>query len=150
MTGSGKALETHLSQAVEGHLNQALQAQSSHTLEAHSSQAFESASKFSSLSKYPTYSCILPFSYVRISYMYVPSSFVKKMNAASGSIKVKLQCRGKEWDAVVNTYGITTKINIGWSKFARDNSLQIGDVCVFELIKQKDAVIRVTVFKCIN
>lgn len=81
---------------------------------------------------------------------HVPSSFVKQMNSASSSIKVKLQCRGKEWDAVISTYGITTKINNGWSVFAKENSLQIGDVCVLELINRKAALIRVTIFKCNN
>lgn len=81
---------------------------------------------------------------------YVPSTFVKQMKTKERAIKVKLQCRGKEWDAVVSTYGTSSKINNGWSTFAWENSLRIGDACVVELINRKDALIRVTIFKCTN
>lgn len=72
------------------------------------------------------------------------------MNATSTANKVKLHCRGKEWDAVLSIYGTASKLNRGWTKFVRENSLQIGDACVLELIKKKDARIRVTIFKCTN
>lgn len=79
---------------------------------------------------------------------YVPSTFVKHMNAKADAIKVKLQCWDKEWDALVSTYGMVLLINIGWSTFTKENSLQIGDACVLELINREDALIRVTICKC--
>lgn len=72
------------------------------------------------------------------------------MNAREGANKVTLQCRGKEWDVVINIPGTTAKINKGWALFAEQNALHIGDACVFELINRKDALIRVTIFKCSN
>ncbi|KAK1373360.1 hypothetical protein POM88_029553 [Heracleum sosnowskyi] len=147
---SRQAVEAQSSKAVEGQSSQTLEAPSSYALETHSNRTIESAYKYSSLSKYPSYPCLMSSSYIRKSYLYVPSTFVKQMNAKAGGIKVKLQCWGKEWDAVVSTYGTVSVINNGWSTFTKKNSLQIGDCCVFELINRKDALIRVTIFKRTN
>ena len=81
---------------------------------------------------------------------YVPSTFVKQVNEAAGSVKVKLQCRGKEWDALLSTYETLWWMHNGWSTFVEENSLQIGDACVLELIDREAALIKVTVFKCTN
>ena len=35
----------------------------------------------------------------------------------------------------------------GWSAFANENNLRVGDVCVFELIKRDDVVLKVSVFR---
>jgi hypothetical protein len=35
----------------------------------------------------------------------------------------------------------------GWNQFWEENKLKGGDVCVFELIKTKDAVLHVHIFR---
>ncbi|KAK7846120.1 b3 domain-containing transcription factor vrn1, partial [Quercus suber] len=39
------------------------------------------------------------------------------------------------------------QLSAGWFAFARDNGLQIGDVCVFELIKSDKVVLKVFIFR---
>lgn len=79
---------------------------------------------------------------------HVPTSFVKEMNTTEGGNKVKLQCRGREWDAEIDIHGISAKISNGWPSFAEQNILHFGDVCVLELMNRKDGLIRVTIFRC--
>ena len=85
---------------------------------------------------------------------HVPAAFVKQMNVSLGANKVKLECRGKEWDAFLHTYRFPhrdeSRIVSGWSAFVEENSLQIGDACVLELIDREAAVVRVTIFECTN
>lgn len=38
------------------------------------------------------------------------------------------------------------RLTEGWCKFAKENNLLEGDVCIFELIPTKDTVVKVTVF----
>ena len=37
--------------------------------------------------------------------------------------------------------------SVGWSSFAKENNLQVGDTCVFELIKRDDVVLKVSIFR---
>ncbi|KAL1811661.1 hypothetical protein ACET3Z_021726 [Daucus carota] len=133
---------------------QASKKRSSHALEAQSRKAIKAANRFSSLSKYPSSPYVMRHTYLRARYLHVPAAFVKQMNVSLGANKVKLQCRGKEWDAFLHTYGFPhrdeSRIVSGWSAFVEENSLQIGDACVLELIDREAAVIRVTIFECTN
>lgn len=72
------------------------------------------------------------------------------MSTTEGANKVKLQCRGKEWNAVIKFHGTSAKITKGWASFVEQKALHIGDACAFELISREDALIRVTIFKCTN
>ena len=36
----------------------------------------------------------------------------------------------------------------GWSTFANENNLRVGDVCVFEPIKSDDVVLKVSILGC--
>lgn len=57
------------------------------------------------------------------------------MGKKSWSVKVRYSTH--------NAYVLSS----GWSSFARENSLHPGDVCVYELIKANDIVLKVTIFK---
>uniref|UniRef100_A0ACD5W9Q6 Uncharacterized protein n=1 Tax=Avena sativa TaxID=4498 RepID=A0ACD5W9Q6_AVESA len=49
-----------------------------------------------------------------------------------------LQCHGKVWETkMVHRNGKRWFLSGGWSKFARDNRLRIGDICLFELRTNK-------------
>lgn len=39
------------------------------------------------------------------------------------------------------------KFTSDWGKFASDNGLQLGDVCVFELIKPSANMLKVVIFR---
>ena len=49
---------------------------------------------------------------------------------------VVLRCMGKIWETNMVTHctvnGKRWYLSGGWSKFARDNHLRIGDICLFE------------------
>ncbi|XP_057736982.1 B3 domain-containing protein LOC_Os12g40080-like [Arachis stenosperma] len=53
---------------------------------------------------------------------------------------VKLQFRKELWPATIiyNPSSKNSFISAGWSSFARASKLEVGDVCVFELINGKD------------
>ena len=42
------------------------------------------------------------------------------------------------------------KLSAGWSAFATENSLQVGDACVFEPIMRDDVVLKVYIFRCLD
>ena len=41
-------------------------------------------------------------------------------------------------------------IGRGWNVFSRENSLEEGDVCVFELIKRKPVVLNVSILRVVD
>ncbi|KAF4363363.1 hypothetical protein G4B88_002110 [Cannabis sativa] len=43
--------------------------------------------------------------------------------------------------------GLEHRFSSGWAAFARDNSLQKSDVCIFELINKNQPKIKVTIFR---
>lgn len=55
---------------------------------------------------------------------------------------------GKQWDIrCVSETNTSFRIGKGCSEFFRDISLKEGDVCLFELIKRKDVVLKVSVLR---
>ena len=46
--------------------------------------------------------------------------------------------------------GSSCVVFASWSAFARENTLQVGDVCVFELIMRDDVVLKVHIFRCLD
>ena len=63
---------------------------------------------------------------------------------------VKLQTsNGKQWPAkciLRDRASSAMNIGRGWTVFSRDNNLEEGDVCVFELIKKQPVVLKVSIF----
>ncbi|KAL6890222.1 hypothetical protein ACP4OV_008985 [Aristida adscensionis] len=54
---------------------------------------------------------------------------------------VVLQCRNKRWETqMVIHNGRRWFLNGGWTKFARDNGLRVGDFCLFELKKNESKI----------
>ncbi|XP_052288120.1 B3 domain-containing transcription factor VRN1-like isoform X2 [Citrus sinensis] len=80
----------------------------------------------------------------RYSYMYVPSKFSKK-HLIRGTRSIKLQdSDGKEWPAQL-TWSSGCGIKGGWPAFSKYKNLKQGHVCVFELIKAKDILLKVSI-----
>ncbi|CDP17941.1 unnamed protein product [Coffea canephora] len=54
---------------------------------------------------------------------------------------------GNKWTVgVIVRYGRVISLSKGWCYFCRDHKLCSGDVCVFEVIKSRPVVIKVTIF----
>ncbi|KAG6725039.1 hypothetical protein I3842_02G013200 [Carya illinoinensis] len=62
---------------------------------------------------------------------------------------VMLLVGGKSWLVKFRSYPHSSSVAFtrGWSTFVKDNSLQVGDVCAFELIKSDDAMLKVSIFR---
>ena len=61
---------------------------------------------------------------------------------------VMLQVADKSWPVKLNVYPHkrTALLSGGWAAFAKENSLEVGDACNFELINGD--VMIVYIFKC--
>ncbi|XP_059665158.1 B3 domain-containing transcription factor VRN1-like isoform X2 [Cornus florida] len=82
--------------------------------------------------------------------LYIPSEFAMKIKCLLGvSDIVKLQVSdGRDWCVrCIHDRGPWAKLSKGWAAFVRENNLVEGDICVFELIKVKDIVLKVSIFR---
>jgi hypothetical protein len=106
-------------------------------------KAFEPANPFCRVVLRPSYlyrGCI----------MYLPSCFAEKyLNGVSGFIKIQYT-DGKQWPVRCLYRGGRAKLSQGWFEFTLENNLGEGDVCVFELIRARDFVLKVTAFRVVN
>ncbi|KAK0580857.1 hypothetical protein LWI29_007150 [Acer saccharum] len=79
--------------------------------------------------------------------MYLPSCFAEKhLNGVSGFIKLQLS-DGKQWPVRCLYRGGRAKFSQGWYEFTVENNLGEGDVCVFEVLRSREFVLKVTVFR---
>ncbi|KAL6209694.1 hypothetical protein ACLB2K_020634 [Fragaria x ananassa] len=79
--------------------------------------------------------------------MYLPSCFAEKnLSGVSGFIKLQ-SADGKQWPVRCLYRGGRAKLSQGWYEFTVENNLLEGDVCVFELLKTKEIVLKVNVFR---
>ncbi|KAH0943396.1 hypothetical protein HID58_003033 [Brassica napus] len=78
--------------------------------------------------------------------MYLPSGFAEKyLSGISGFIKVQLG--EKQWPVRCLYKAGRAKFSQGWYEFTLENNLGEGDVCVFELLRTRDFVLKVTAFR---
>lgn len=78
--------------------------------------------------------------------MYLPSGFAEKyLSGISGFIK--LQLADKQWPVRCLYKAGRAKFSQGWYEFTLENNLGEGDVCVFELLRTRDFVLKVTAFR---
>lgn len=83
-------------------------------------------------------------------FQYLPSCFAEKhLNGVSGFIKLQ-NPDGRQWPVRCLYRGGRAKLSQGWFEFAQDNNLGEGDVCVFELLRMKDVVLKVTLFRVLE
>lgn len=82
--------------------------------------------------------------------MYLPSCFAEKhLNGVSGFIKLQ-STDGKQWPVRCLYRGGRAKLSQGWYDFSLENNLEEGDVCVFELMRAREVVLQVTVFRVVE
>ncbi|CAN7047737.1 unnamed protein product [Brassica oleracea var. botrytis] len=78
--------------------------------------------------------------------MYLPSGFAEKyLSGISGFIKVQLG--EKQWPVRCLYKAGRAKFSQGWYEFTLENNLGEGDVCVFELLRTRDFVLKVTAYR---
>ncbi|PPD90676.1 hypothetical protein GOBAR_DD12415 [Gossypium barbadense] len=79
--------------------------------------------------------------------MYLPSCFAEKyLSGVSGFIKLQLP-DGRQWPVRCRYRGGKAKFSQGWYEFTLENNLGEGDVCIFELLRSREFVLKVTVFR---
>ncbi|KAH7864974.1 hypothetical protein Vadar_000606 [Vaccinium darrowii] len=82
--------------------------------------------------------------------LHMPSSFAEKyLGGVSGFITLQVS-DGEKWPVKCMWRDGSAKLSKGWPEFVRDNKLEEGDVCVFELVKVEDIVLRVTIFRVVE
>ncbi|KAJ6711208.1 TRANSCRIPTION FACTOR B3-DOMAIN FAMILY-RELATED [Salix purpurea] len=102
----------------------------------------ETESKF--ISTRPFFEVVIRSSYLARSFVCVPMSFVERYFKHINQF-VMLQVADRSWSVKLITRSSqrVAVLSAGWARFARDNSLKVGDVCVFEMIK--NGVLKVTI-----
>ncbi|KAK2400961.1 B3 domain-containing transcription factor VRN1 [Trifolium repens] len=80
--------------------------------------------------------------------LHVPNSFIRNY-LDSKEQTMMLKFGKKFWPVNLLCYSHmkSGQFSRGWNQFWEENKLKGGDVCVFELIKTKDAVLHVHIFR---
>ncbi|KAB5574513.1 hypothetical protein DKX38_001707 [Salix brachista] len=93
----------------------------------------ETESKF--ISTRPFFEVVLRSSYLARSYVCVPMSFVERYFKHINQF-VMLQVEDRSWSVKLITRSSqrVAVLSAGWARFARENSLKVGNVCAFEMI----------------
>ncbi|XP_020424406.1 B3 domain-containing protein LOC_Os12g40080 isoform X3 [Prunus persica] len=96
-------------------------------------RAVERANSFAS--KYPFFKIAMHATYIHGHHMNLSSSFVKENLNQTSTYAILRVSDGRTWSVKLDQYGdARTRFQGGWMDFVRENSLVIGDVCVFVLV----------------
>ncbi|AET05311.1 transcriptional factor B3 family protein [Medicago truncatula] len=91
----------------------------------------------------PFFTVVMTYSYAN-KYMYIPVDFEQKyMKEKQSVIVLQVLDNGRTWN--VKHWG--RHVSTGWKKFAFDNNLKVGDVCLFEMIKSNAYAFKVLIFR---
>ncbi|KAE8680020.1 B3 domain-containing transcription factor VRN1 [Hibiscus syriacus] len=77
--------------------------------------------------------------------LWLPSCFAEHLSGVSGFIKLQLP-DGRQWPVRCLHRGSKAKFIQEWYEFTMENNFGEGDVCVFEVLRSREFVIKVTVF----
>ncbi|XP_050209776.1 B3 domain-containing transcription factor VRN1-like [Mercurialis annua] len=82
----------------------------------------------------------------------IPASFVKKYFNKPQGIAMLSTMDGNLWPVEHKYYVFSSsaKFSRGWKEFAIRNCLEIGDVCVFELVDRANTTLKVAIFRHIK
>ncbi|KAI5593114.1 hypothetical protein BDE02_04G196900 [Populus trichocarpa] len=91
-------------------------------------------SKF--ISTHPFFKVVLRSYYLNRCFVSVPMSFVERYFKHKSQI-VMLQVADRSWPVklIIRWSQRQAILSAGWARFARENSLQVGHVCAFEIVK---------------
>ena len=77
----------------------------------------------------------------------VPLSFVKRHFKRDNNNTILSVSDGRTWSVKYIKRKNNVQFSSGWTKFVRDNSLEVGDVCAFELVKCTGTSLKVEIFR---
>ncbi|KAF2318736.1 hypothetical protein GH714_010390 [Hevea brasiliensis] len=109
--------------------------------ESNSPGAIEAAKSFTSV--HPFFKVVISPSHMKNYNMHVPQKFISNIKQSAEILK--LQVENRWWPVKLNLYPQLGKgtFTSGWSAFVRENSVKVGDVCIFELINSKTLQVKV-------
>ncbi|XP_052879315.1 putative B3 domain-containing protein Os03g0621600 isoform X2 [Gossypium arboreum] len=115
--------------------------------------AVQIASAFESTEN-PIFMIVMQPSYVRgTCRMFIPSDFARKFLTVHKSNLTLCNSTGKTWHAKLY-HPANKKPNAhlcgGWREFVEDNHLNVGDICVFELIKHPEILMKVQIYPVVK
>ncbi|XP_074375126.1 B3 domain-containing protein Os03g0212300-like [Apium graveolens] len=113
-----------------------------------SNKAEEEAKRIQSKSKHPSVVIVMKRAYVKNGYLHVPFAFQKEMCKKMSVNEVKLLSLGEEWKMMMKYVSEQYRIYKGWGRFVKEKSIEVGDVCVLELLDRDEHVINISIFKC--
>ncbi|KAL6637453.1 hypothetical protein ACP70R_025025 [Stipagrostis hirtigluma subsp. patula] len=99
----------------------------------------------------PIYACVLRKSNIstRSSELIIPKAYADVYLPFVEQTLI-LQCNGKSWEVrcrIRDSNRRCKRLLKGWKGFARDNKLQLGDLCLFELLKNKKYTMNVHIIR---
>ncbi|XP_065869831.1 B3 domain-containing protein_Os12g40080-like isoform X2 [Euphorbia lathyris] len=100
----------------------------------------------------PSFSIVMQPTYISNEAVTIPASFASKYFTEQRGNIILNSVDGKSWTAEYVSYVIqeryrSTVIGTGWRKFVEENHLEIGDVCVFEMIDHIESKLKVVICK---
>ncbi|KAL7224042.1 hypothetical protein ACSBR1_025487 [Camellia fascicularis] len=112
-------------------------------------RALEAAEKFMSTSNYPSFIRVMRPANLHNRYLNIAMSFVNT-HIKKSKTTLKFQISDKLWPVNLTSNQRRALLCGGFPAFAKEQSLQVGDVCVFELIDRDDHVLKVSIFRNMN
>ncbi|XP_037493209.1 B3 domain-containing transcription factor VRN1-like [Jatropha curcas] len=99
-------------------------------------------------SRNPFFMVAMQPSYVRgRSKITISATFARKYFEKMQGKVILEDGNGRVWSARHVRRGKKASIDNGWRKFSEDNELEVGDVCVFELVNAAKTKLKVTIFR---
>nr|XP_009613233.1 B3 domain-containing transcription factor VRN1-like [Nicotiana tomentosiformis] len=93
---------------------------------------------------------LVEYNIVRNCILNIPADFVREYMPKTSELIELQDSAGNKWKARCNRRRMQLFLSGGWFKFVRDNGLLVGDVCVFELIKDlqtDELMLKVHIFR---
>ncbi|KAI3849871.1 hypothetical protein MKW98_026785 [Papaver atlanticum] len=98
----------------------------------------------------PFFAVCMRDTYLTYPYLHIPYSFADKhLRKTIKNVTVR-NSEDKVWTVGYWNGGSSAQLCSGWTSLRRDLGLTEGDVCVFELLKEEDTEMRVSVFRKID
>ncbi|KAH7858369.1 hypothetical protein Vadar_023075 [Vaccinium darrowii] len=79
--------------------------------------------------------------------LHIASSFADRYLAGVSRFITSTVSTGEQWPIKCTWVNGSAMLTTGWHQFVLDNRLEEGDVCIFELIKMVDIVLKVTIVR---